>query len=119
MHTRTPCFVCYSDPHSHCVEWHTPPPHFAPWLQNLDLWEKYFTERRDIQSRMRAYAPWDLDSPGNEKWLIHGTGTTKPEVIYNTHGFDWRYSRTTCYFGQASYFAEEPGYSGKLQVVMR
>lgn len=80
--------------------------------QNDDLWDKYYMERRDIQSRMPADAVWD--APGNEKWLIHGTGKTKPEVIYSTHGFDWRYSRTDCLFGQASYFAVQPSYSGEV-----
>ncbi len=83
-------------------------------VQNEDLWDKYFTERRDIHSRKPAGEAWA--SVGNELWLVHGTASTKPEAIYKSHGFDWRYSRTTCFFGQASYFAVQPKYSGTFGV---
>lgn len=45
-------------------------------------------------------------------WLKHGTGAAKPEVVYkSTAGFDFRYSRDTCFFGMAAYFAERAVYS--------
>ena len=73
--------------------------------QNDDLWEKYFNERRAVEKRTGVML-------GNEQWLMHGSGATSPAQIYTTNGFDWHYSRTNCYFGQASYFAEQTSYSG-------
>ena len=76
------------------------------------MWEKYFWERKDVAKRTGF-------DKGNEQWLIHGSGATDPKVIYSTNGFDWRYSRVNCFFGQAAYFAEDPAYSGALDSLWR
>ena len=51
--------------------------------QDEDLWEKYYLERRDLAKRTGL-------ALGNEKWLLHGTSSTDPNIICRT-GFDFRY----------------------------
>jgi hypothetical protein len=75
-------------------------------LQNDDLWDKYYCERRDLEKRTGL-------SLGNELWLMHGTSATDPDIICKSSGFDFRHSRPG-YFGRGSYFAVDTAYSGAV-----
>ena len=74
-------------------------------IQNKYLYHKYALCKRRMHEKN--------DGQVNEKWLFHGSRGVSPEIIYKSeHGFDFRYSGDSSYWGKGAYFAVNASYSG-------
>ena len=79
----------------------------------MTLWDKYYSSRGRVDREMcdRGIAKRAGGGIGNELWLLHGTRSTVPKVIWQDDtGFDFRFCEKGM-FGRAAYFAEKTEYS--------
>jgi hypothetical protein len=63
------------------------------------------------QQLIKSFQPKVLFSEANERWMKHGTKVTNPQtIVESAHGVDFTCSKGGM-FGNASYTAEDAGYS--------
>lgn len=88
-------------------------------VQNADTWERYYKEVKALASKKKAGGGSDLFERANERWMKHGTSKTDPKIVCDHYrGIDCAHSSEDCYYGKATYTAEDADYSHRYRYEM-